>query len=139
MVVPICGNFDCINEIRVKIISIVNIIHYNFYYQIINLAKHSVNFEEYLNSIIMKSFILGVSTCIFILSLTACSSNTEICSCLDSGKKLQKFSSELLQREATAKDLQKMKKLKADQEKKCADFQTMDGAEMLELKEACGE
>jgi hypothetical protein len=139
MVVPICGNFDCINEIRVKIISIVNIIHYNFYYQIINLAKHSVNFGENLNSTIMKSLILGVSTCILILSLTACSSNTEICSCLTSGKKLETFSSELLQREATAKDLKKMQKLKAEQEKNCADFQTMDGAKMLELKEACRE
>jgi hypothetical protein len=87
----------------------------------------------------MKSFILGVTAYIFTLSLTACSSNTEICSCLESGKKLEIFSAELLQREATAKDLKKMKKLKADQEKKCVDFQTMDGAKMLELKEACGE
>jgi hypothetical protein len=139
MVVPICGNFDCINEIRVKIISIVNIIHYNFYYQIINLAKHSVNFGEYLNSFIMKSLVIATLAYLFMLSLSACSSNTEICSCLESGKKLEKFSSELLQREATAKDLQKMKKLKSDQEKKCTDFQTMDGAKMLELKEACGE
>ena len=35
--------------------------------------------------------------------------------------------------------LQKMNKLKADQEKKCVDFQTMDGAKMLELKEECGK
>ncbi len=87
----------------------------------------------------MKSLILGVSICILILSLNACSSNTKICSCLTSGKKLETFSSELLQREATAKDLKKMQKLKAEQEKNCADFQTMDGAQMLELKEACGE
>ena len=87
----------------------------------------------------MKYLILGVTACIFMLSLTACSSNTEICSCLESGKKLEIFSAELLQREATAKDLKKMKKLKADQEKKCVDFQRMDGAQMLELKEACGE
>ena len=87
----------------------------------------------------MKSLILGVTAFIFSLSLIACSSNTEICSCLESGKKLEIFSAELLQREATVKDLKKMKKLKADQEKKCVDFQTMDGAQMLELKEACGE
>ena len=87
----------------------------------------------------MKSLFLGIITCISVLGLTACSSNTEICSCLESGKKLETFSSELLQREATAKDLQKMKKLKADQEKKCAEFQTMDGAKMLELKEECGK
>jgi len=87
----------------------------------------------------MKSLVIATLAYFFMLSLSACSSNTEICSCLESGKKLEKFSSELLQREATAKDLQKMKKLKADQEKKCADFQTMDGAKMLELKEACGE
>ena len=87
----------------------------------------------------MKSLFLGVITCLFMLSLSACSSNTEICSCLESGKKLEKFSSELLQRDATEKDLQKMKKLKADQEKKCAEFQTMDGAKMLELKDECGK
>ncbi len=87
----------------------------------------------------MKSLVIATLTYLFMLSLSACSSNTEICSCLESGKKLEKFSSELLQREATAKDLQKMKKLKSDQEKKCTDFQTMDGAKMLELKEACGE
>lgn len=139
MVVPICGNFDCIVEIRVKIISIVNIILYNFYYQIINLAKHSVNFGEYLNTTFMKSLVFASLAYLFMLSLSACSSNTEICSCLESGKKLENFSSELLQREATAKDLQKMKKLKADQEKKCAEFQTMDGAKMLELKEECGK
>lgn len=87
----------------------------------------------------MKSLIVVTVAYLFMLSLSACSSNTEICSCLESGKKLQKFSSELLQREATTKDLQKMKKLKADQEKKCVDFQTMDGAKMLELKEECGK
>lgn len=87
----------------------------------------------------MKSLSFGIIACLFIIGLSACSSNTEICSCLESGKKLETFSSELLQREATAKDLQKMKKLKADQEKKCVDFQTMDGAKMLELKEECGK
>ncbi len=87
----------------------------------------------------MKSLVFATLAYLFMLSLSACSSNTEICSCLASGKKLQKFSSELLQREATAKDLQKMNKLKADQEKKCVDFQTMDGAKMLELKEECGK
>jgi len=87
----------------------------------------------------MKILLLSACAYLCILNLTACSSNTEICSCLDSGKKLEKFSSELLQREATVNDLKKMKKLKAEQAKKCADFQTMDGAKMLELKEECGE
>ena len=87
----------------------------------------------------MKTIIFSLIACLSIVLITSCSSNTEICSCLESGKKLETFSSELLQREATAKDLQKMKKLKADQEKKCVDFQTMDGAKMLELKEECTE
>jgi hypothetical protein len=87
----------------------------------------------------MKTLFLGIIASLFVVGLSACSSNTEICSCLESGKKLETFSSELLQREATTKDLQKMKKLKADQEKKCAEFQTMDGAKMLELKEECGK
>jgi hypothetical protein len=87
----------------------------------------------------MKTIIFSLIACLSIVLITSCSSNTEICPCLESGKKLETFSSELLQREATAKDLKKMKKLKADQEKKCADFQTMDGAKMLELKEECGK
>lgn len=86
----------------------------------------------------MKITISTILYCLSMVLITSCSSNTEICSCLESGKKLETFSSELLQREVTAKDLQKMKKLKADQEKKCAEFQTMDGAKMLELKEECG-
>ena len=74
-----------------------------------------------------------------VFALTSCSSNTEICSCLDAGKKLESFSSQLLQRDVTKTDLNKMKTLKADQQKKCADFQTMDGKKMLELKEECEE
>lgn len=73
-----------------------------------------------------------------VLILTACSSkDTAICDCLTTGEKLEKFSSEMLTREATAADLSKMKKLKSEQMKKCKEFQTMDGAKMLELKESC--
>ena len=73
-----------------------------------------------------------------VLILASCTSNdTAICDCLSSGEKLEKFSAEMLTREATATDLTKMKKLKSEQMKKCKEFQTMDGAKMLELKESC--
>ena len=73
-----------------------------------------------------------------VLILASCSSNdTAICDCLASGEKLEKFSASMLTREATIADLSKMKKLKSDQMKKCKEFQTMDGAKMLELKESC--
>jgi Leu/Phe-tRNA-protein transferase len=73
-----------------------------------------------------------------VLILASCSSNdTAICDCLSSGEKLEKFSAEMLTREATTADLSKMKKLKGEQMKKCKEFQTMDGAKMLELKEEC--
>jgi hypothetical protein len=72
------------------------------------------------------------------LFLLSCSSNDDsICDCLSAGKNLQSFSSTLLQREATQKDAIQLKKLKKIQSQKCKEFQRMDGAKMLELKEEC--
>ena len=70
--------------------------------------------------------------------MLSCSSNEEsICDCLTAGKKLESFSSTLLQRDATQKDAIQLKKLKRIQADKCKQFQRMDGAKMLELKEKC--
>lgn len=73
-----------------------------------------------------------------ILLLFSCSSKDQkMCDCLASGDKLNKFSSSLLQKEITEKDAKELKKLKAEQTKKCVDFQTMSGEEMLKRKEGC--
>ena len=69
--------------------------------------------------------------------LVSCTDNTKICDCLEAGEKLQSFSVKMFTREASSKDLTEMKRLKKEQKKKCKDFQTMDGKQMLELKEEC--
>lgn len=76
----------------------------------------------------------------FIFCLFACSQRDQkMCDCLDSGDKLNKFSSKLLLREASSKDVAEMQKLKADKNKKCKDYQTMSGEEMLKKKATCAE
>jgi len=77
----------------------------------------------------------------FALSILISCSNkdTKICDCLKSGDKLNQFSSEMMMKEASKADLAKMKSLKEDQKKKCADYQTMSGEEMLKLKANCQE
>lgn len=62
-----------------------------------------------------------------------------MCSCLEAGDKLNEFSAKVLQGQANQADVKKMKKLKAEKTKKCADFQTMSGEEMLKKKATCGE
>ena len=82
----------------------------------------------------MKIFTIAIS--ILVLS-ASCSDNTKICDCLEAGKQLETFSAKMFTREASAKDLSEMKRLKKNQMQKCKDFQTMDGKKMLELKEEC--
>ncbi|MFN5417967.1 MAG: hypothetical protein ACK5B9_12990 [Flavobacteriia bacterium] len=76
--------------------------------------------------------------CIFIL-FSCNSRDPKMCDCLDAGDKLNKFSSKLLTKEASQKDVAEMKKLKAEKAKKCADFQMMSGEEMLKKKATCTE
>lgn len=103
---------------------------------------HSVNFKEifrFFDFNFSSDLIMRLLFFFIVCAVSACSSNTEICSCLEAGKQLEHFSSELLQRDVTKSDVIQMKKLKAEQQTKCADFQTMDGKKMLELKEECEE
>ena len=75
-----------------------------------------------------------------IMLLFSCNSrDPKMCDCLDAGDKLNKFSSKLLTKEASQKDVVEMKKLKAEKVKKCADFQMMSGEEMLKKKASCAE
>ncbi len=76
----------------------------------------------------------------FSILLFSCSSrDPKMCDCLESGDKLNKFSAELFEKEPTAADQEKMKRLRDEKAKKCADFQNMSGEEMLKRKATCAE
>ena len=81
----------------------------------------------------MKLFLLLMLT----FSFTACTSNEEICACLEAGKHLNDYASKLLTKEVNEKELKKMEDLKSAKNKKCAAFKTMDGKKMMELKADC--
>lgn len=73
-----------------------------------------------------------------ILLLTACNSKDEqFCKCMKAGEELNDFSSKLFQEEVTEDKAKKLKSLKDNKKKECADYQTMKGEEMLQKKEAC--
>lgn len=81
-----------------------------------------------------KSFLPLV---IVVLSLTACGEKDSICACIEAGDKLNKLSSEVLEGKKSDINQQEWKKLKVDKEKKCKEFETMSGPEMLERKKNC--
>lgn len=82
----------------------------------------------------MKALLIA-SLVLFTLS---CSSRDDkMCSCLEAGEKLNKQSEKILNKGVTAEDAQKMIDLREEKKKKCADFQTMSGEEMLKKKETC--
>ncbi|MDB3907756.1 hypothetical protein N9355_09820 [Crocinitomicaceae bacterium] len=61
----------------------------------------------------------------------------QFCKCIKVTDKLNQFSSQLLERQATEKDAKKMKKLRAAREKECTRYFNMSGKEMLKRKEGC--
>lgn len=71
------------------------------------------------------------------LSFTACTSNEEICDCLEAGKQLNDYASKLITKEVNESEMKKMEELKIIKNKKCAAFKTMDGIKMMELKADC--
>lgn len=59
---------------------------------------------------------------------------------MEAGDELNAYSAEILdQSEIDKKTESKMSELKATKDKLCKDYETMGGAEMLELREACTE
>ena len=79
---------------------------------------------------------------IYLMLLTlcfSCSSNSEMCDCLAAGKKLNDFSAKIMMKKVSKADAEQMKKLREAKEEKCINFQTMSGAEMLELQKDCLE
>lgn len=61
----------------------------------------------------------------------------KMCDCLETGDKLNKLSSELLQNSVTKTQKDELFKLRAEKDQKCKDFQTMSGEEMLKKKATC--
>lgn len=70
--------------------------------------------------------------------LFSCSSkDQEFCNCLKAGEELNDFSATLFTKDITKKEADKLKSLKATQKSKCANYQTMTGAEMLKRMNEC--
>lgn len=74
---------------------------------------------------------------LLLFSFTACTSNEEICACLEAGKNLNDYASKLITKEVNEKEMKKMEELKSEKNKKCDAFKTMDGKKMMELKDEC--
>lgn len=84
-----------------------------------------------------KLVIMRLGFFILILLISSCKSDQKICKCLEAGDKLNRLSAELLEKEVTVSQKSEMKKLKANQELLCKDFQEMSGEEMLKRKAGC--
>jgi hypothetical protein len=70
--------------------------------------------------------------------LSACSSKDEqFCNCLNAGKELNDFSAKMFSGTITQEKANQLLKLKQAKKTACADYQTMDGAEMLKRKAEC--
>ena len=65
------------------------------------------------------------------------SGDKKICDCLEAGDKLNQLSAQLLEGEVTPEKKAEMLKLKKEKIKKCEEFQTMSGEEMLKRKAEC--
>lgn len=61
----------------------------------------------------------------------------QFCKCMEVGDELNKYSAELLERQATAEDAKKMKELRDQSKKECSKYYQMSGEEMLKRKKAC--
>lgn len=73
----------------------------------------------------------------FILLLSCNSKDEQFCKCLHAGEELNDFSSKLFTEEITEEKATKLKTLKSNKKKECADYQTMAGEEMLQKKSEC--
>lgn len=86
--------------------------------------------------LIVPVFLLGL--------LWACSGeedgsvdDPQFCKCMKVTDKLNKYSSDLLERQATEKDAKKMKKLRDARQKECSRYFEMSGEEMKKRQAGC--
>ncbi|MCR9171457.1 MAG: hypothetical protein NXI10_03125 [bacterium] len=61
----------------------------------------------------------------------------QFCKCIKVTDELNKYSSDLLKREATAEDVVKMKELRDARQKECSRYFQMSGDEMKKRKKSC--
>lgn len=72
------------------------------------------------------------------LLLTACGSkDNQFCECLKAGEELNEYAASLFEEEVNNGKAQKLKHLKDNQLKECANYQTMKGEDMLARKAEC--
>jgi hypothetical protein len=77
---------------------------------------------------------------LFVLAACGSGEKTPFCKCIEAGDELNSYSAEILGKsEIDTQAETKMTALKAKKKELCKDYETMSGAEMLELKKACGE
>lgn len=77
---------------------------------------------------------------LFLVSFLACESkDTKICDCLKASEKLNKASSKFFMNDFSEKEMKAFQKLKKEKIKKCADYQTMSGEEMIKRKNECDQ
>lgn len=65
------------------------------------------------------------------------SGDQKICECLEAGDRLNQLSAELLEGEVTPAKKEEMLKLKQEKNRKCKEFESMGGEEMLKRKAEC--
>jgi len=63
--------------------------------------------------------------------------DTKMCECLEVGEELNQLSAKLLTSDVTEQQKKDLFRLRAEKDKKCQDFQTMGGEEMLKRKAEC--
>ena len=77
---------------------------------------------------------------LFVLAACGSGEKTPFCKCMEAGDELNSHSADILEKsEISSKEESKMTELKATKKKLCKEYQTMGGAEMLELREDCDE
>ena len=73
-----------------------------------------------------------------LLYFSSCSeSKTPFCSCIEAGNRLNVALKDVYTKDITSSEKNNIEKLKKDQDKLCADYKYMDGAQMLELQKEC--
>jgi hypothetical protein len=72
------------------------------------------------------------------LVLTSCGNQQEkFCSCLNVGEELNNYAQKILQEELSSEKVKKLAALRQSKREVCSEFETMAGAELLQLKAAC--
>ncbi len=75
--------------------------------------------------------------CLLFLLVSCGPKDPQMCSCLESSEQLNQLSSRLLSGKVTQAQKDSLIQLRAETAKKCLNYQTMSGEEMLKRKADC--